>query len=251
MIEGRISGLGRLVGCPGSRYLKQDPPGERAEEAATHGTLLHSVLDGGDIPSIAAKTGEEVEHLEWLRKRFQGWETEVPVAYSTTKRVGHVFKTDDDMVLHCRRNDEKWITGHIDAMLVDLPNNRVSICDVKTGTFCPELDDPQLLGYAVALVAAIVTEARNKDTIVNRFKLTLSILHWPKTGHIREFYLKTFGDPYKEIHREVDLDEIVEFASAIREGLADPNRLTVGTHCVYCPSANYCPVQGPKGSKNV
>lgn len=226
------------MGCPGQRLLPQDPAGEAAEVAAEHGTRLHAWKEGKEvyIPE------EREEDLQWMRERYEGWSHEEYVVYDITTREGFLFPSEAEAG-GCAKRPGKCLTGHIDAYWYDHEARRLYVNDLKTSQLPVALDDPQLLGYSVGVMAALYgTHPQGLRPI----EVEISVLHWPRHGYVREEYQKKSGKPYKWYSSVYPAQAIKDFASEIAKSLTDMSRLSIGLHCVYCPSLNHCPMYKAK-----
>lgn len=227
------------MGCPGQRHLPQDPAGEAAEAAAEHGSRLHAWKEGEEvyIPE------EREEDLAWMRERYEGWSHEAFVVYDVTTREGFLFPTEIELSKDMLDRQGKLITGHIDAYWYDQGERRLYVNDLKTSQLPVSLDDPQLLGYSVGVTAALYgtlpVGQRPRE-------VEISVLHWPRHGHVREEYKKKSGKPYKWYAAVYPVQVLKDFADEMAKALTDMSRLSVGLHCVYCPSHPYCPKYAPK-----
>lgn len=241
MTLGRISGLGRLLECPGFPIVPT--AAERAfkrDFAAAWGTLVHFVKENKtysptQLPSCPKLFEIEEEQalfeedwntlknrlMEWatsLQEAYNGWEQEVYVGYDPLKHI----TIRDPEILH------GLLTGHLDGLLLDHENKTAYIDDLKTGAPI-ELDDPQLLGYSLAVSA-----------MVPGYKIIVSMTHYPRELLEQDKYIQEYGVPFTRIQREVQQDELESFRLWVLDALRS-TQLRTGNHCVFCPAFQNCP----------
>lgn len=246
MLVGRMSGVERLMECPGHRFLDQVGVSEAARVAAEHGTRLHQIKEGYEDVYLPT---ESDYHLKVLQDRYAGWQHEVPVTFCLDTRKGYMHKDEASLQTQVGGAGH-WLSGHIDA--VDLRSlydgGVVFVNDLKSGQLPVDLDDPQLMVYAATVASAIYLKHREAGKLVPHFVVDLSVLHWPAAGQWRARYLEKDGVPYRWTSRQVELGELREFARLVQDSLAPGNwkKISPGAHCVYCPAHTTCPAMTPE-----
>jgi PD-(D/E)XK nuclease superfamily len=238
---GRMSGLARLLDCPGCLSIEQEdkPYSANAAEAAIHGTRIHAVKEGLPVLDPECLYAEDSPYWHELVALYKGWEHEVHVAYRLEDHKAFRYATEDGKRL-ATANQPTVLTGCLDAQLVVPEENWIHVNDLKTGENPEDLDSPQLLGYLLAaLTLGIQSGALTKDATCD-----LSVLHYPRTGWWRKRYLTESGRPWRWCQREVPLEELREFRRQLTDLVlrVKEKELVAGDHCVFCPGHSACPL---------
>lgn len=237
----RMSSLSRLLDCPGYQLVVQDdrPSSDNAHEARVWGTDVHAAKEGEPRLVYGPLPQEDVEAMEQLRERYLGWEHEVHVSYDLATHRAAQYATDGEK-RDCCNDSTTTLTGCIDALLVDPFDETVYINDLKTGEDPVALDEPQLLGYALAALSLAI-----QDKQVGRSaRVNLSVLHYPRKGWWRKKYLEEDGKPWRWNARDVPLDEMRAFRTSLVELLPKvaSGILQAGDWCCFCPGHSACPL---------
>lgn len=249
MLVGRISGLERLLECPGHTLLRHAGASQAAVDAADHGTRLHQLKEGRTDVYLPTERDED---LQWLVDRYAGWQHEIPVSYEIDSRVGRLHQNEEELQARVA-GEGRFISGHIDGFIDNSANGMVFVNDLKTSQVPVPLDDAQLMGYAMVVTSAIFRSYRDKGQLVPPFMVDLSVLHWPRSGQHRERNIEKTGKPYSWYSRHVTVQELKDYATRVSESLAPDKlrKLSFGAHCTYCPAEASCPRLAPPFTREV
>lgn len=248
MALGRMSGLARMLSCPGALALRQhEAPSPNRDYASAWGSLVHAAKEGKPLPRCpelfeeyeVQKAFEEdwdnavedaAPHFEELRSYYLGWRHEVPIRYDPATNQAYEGDSQDSPTM---------LTGHLDGLLVDTEADTLYVNDLKTGADTTPLDAPQLMGY---LLAAYVLAFR-QGRLSSDARLVLSVLHFPREGAQRSRYLAEDGSPMRWWARDVPKAELRAFNTSLKELIpaVKAGTLTPGNHCVFCASFRHCP----------
>lgn len=256
----RGSSLLRSLACPGSTVLPAGPDlrSDRTIEAADWGTMAHRWAATGEIQSVrknhealfrkklvtvwgSLEAAEESRRVFWPESGMH----EVSVAYNCEQDLVEWCPGPHDPDTWKAQFDGRYITGTCDYVGQLLGDPWVS--DLKTGRVPPPPEDPQVRFYT-----ACIWRIRNRPD-----RCISSVDWWPR--------YPVYSLPSR-VDIEVTAETLDKFLWECRIGYdehgtadglmirgratdTDTRRLLVehelvrpGSHCLYCPSANNCPI---------
>lgn len=242
----RASELDRLFSCTGSLFLPrvQDPPGT----AAQWGTLVHSWLETGEIP-----TQEPFRRALTRRLKESGVDREIwwpsegvheatfglnlvsgEVVRCVMPRLVQMGETQKSYSDRWKESlSDEWVVGTLDFGMELL--DRPWVDDLKTGRFASWHDyAAQQTFYCVVWSQYLYAELRESRS---------TITHWPKypsAGKPKRKGTLLGVDTLKKF--VLELTQLRESVLGLRN-TGKTGELLPGDQCRYCPSRTNCPTQ--------
>lgn len=236
----RCSSLDRLLACSGGSVLPNGPDhrSESTKIAGNWGDMVHHWKETGEIivpsgrsnlpPLFEKKLRESGVRREEYWPDALGITHESAIAIDPLRRYGLYEGPDTKEAKEAWKaaHDDDWCTGTVDGhwRLFD----GLTIEDLKTGRMVSFEDyECQVMSYGLGI-------ARVLDY---RGPVHLLLCHWSR--------YPVCNKPIR-FGRVVEQDELLAFEKRLLRLRDDVRRitearLTVGSHCLYCPAKGSCP----------